>query len=506
MKKYKGYEFPTTIEEITNGNGTIEEFRIDIDGIDVLIHLKDNVSDINNPAEVEKYIVDTVKEYIDNYMNQVDAFMDPVKEIKKINDDIKMTKKRTEVVNKMKQMITEDQAEKAAKELDDVNKDNKNIQYIKNLPSNNGKLERSEEEIEEKGEFKIAQVEVDPNTGAQKINSLEELSNQVEEDTFEKLVSNLDNYSFEDKEKTPIEEEDVKKYIEDNKNKIDGKENQDPINKLLDLPEESIKNIIEIANRRISKEKFNVYKAFDINVKTIIDSALIQYGIVPIDMSVKAKTMRNTVSEELLDEFIDNINFERIQNDFSKEIENIFSTGEKEIAEQIVGYSKQKIQSYRDALDKIEDPEKKKKLSDILDNIDEANNLTKLKEFAFKCKIKKIELEKPERIYDDFLNKYNDSKYNVYSINMARPILYRALNSNEEENTYTDKDVNAFFISFCKQTMNYSVSNPIEHAYMYFVIYNVVLLELVSKLDPSDSEYIKNVKEVIANLRKRNNY
>ena len=101
----------------------------------------------------------------------------------------------------------------------------------------------------------------------------------------------------------------------------------------------------------------------------------------------------------------------------------------------------------------MEDEEKKAALIAILDSIDEAYNLTTLKEYAKKCKIKNYDLENPSRSFDRFNGKYKDSPYNIYAIEMASTILFRNINIGlEEDKMFTDKQVIAFFIAFSPAT------------------------------------------------------
>ena len=83
--------------------------------------------------------------------------------------------------------------------------------------------------------------------------------------------------------------------------------------------------------------------------------------------------------------------------------------------------------------------------------------------------------------------------------------MFRSLNK-ITPGEYNDKDIDAFFICFCKQTQNYTEKNVIEHAYMYYLIYNIVLYDINSKVEEGDSEFVQNVKEVIDNLRLRVKY
>ena len=65
---------------------------------------------------------------------------------------------------------------------------------------------------------------------------------------------------------------------------------------------------------------------------------------------------------------------------------------------------------------------------------------------------------------------------------------------------------NAFFIAYCKQTTNMHAENPYEHAYMYYVIYNIVLADINKSEETRETSdiFLSHVKEVIKNLRQRN--
>ena len=70
---------------------------------------------------------------------------------------------------------------------------------------------------------------------------------------------------------------------------------------------------------------------------------------------------------------------------------------------------------------------------------------------------------------------------------------------NYEKEPANSYHINAFFIAFCKQTINYKESDPIDHAYMYYVLYYSMLS------DTEDSkEFLTNVAEVIDNIVERN--
>lgn len=390
--------------------------------------------------------------------------------------------------------LTDEQIEDIAAQLDEVVKGT-DVENIINFPSNQGQ-ETTNLEDRENGEYKQMLVSVDPNTGENKIiGSADELDGESFEEMFER-IKNTD-MQF---EQTPITEKDIIQYIaESDKDSSLIKE----ISKDNELDPETIKDLLQIVNRKMNKEEFNIYKAFPEEVKRMIDKYLESLQV-PVN-STQGKTFRNYISEQLINEFITNISINKTMNDFNKELEDLFNKGSNELAESIVGYTEERNKKYREYADQIEDADKKDKINNILDQIDEAYNLIGLKEFALRCKIKKFELEKPQKLYNSFLYKYSDSVYNIYDINMAEPILYRNINSDNEE-VYSADDIHAFFICFCKYCNNMSPNNVTEHAFMYYVIYNIVLMDMNKGESREVSDkFLDNIKEVIMNLRQRNN-
>jgi hypothetical protein len=212
------------------------------------------------------------------------------------------------------------------------------------------------------------------------------------------------------------------------------------------------------------------------------------------------------LAEQIIQEFITNISMDRLKHDFNKELENIFVQGGSEIADTAIGYTQERNQMYRDYAEKIEDPEKKEKMYAILGKIDEAYALTDLKEFSKNCKIKRIEIEKPEqRVFNDFLRKYEDSAFNIYDIKVALPVLVRNLAEYFPEKKYEPLDSIMFFICFCKFCRNMKPDVTTDHAFMYYVLYNVVLVDMNKGESAQVSiDFLKNVAEVIDNLRVRN--
>ena len=398
-------------------------------------------------------------------------------------------------VKEQEKSITKEVAET----IEEAKEESEELKTVAELPSNNGVEDHDPEE----GEKKFMHVTVNPVTGEHiPVMEVSEEDALGDNETFEEMVERVKNSDIK-LDDSPFTEDEFKSYLKDSNDSV-----LNDITKDTDFDSETIKGLLEVTNRKMKGEEFNIYKALPEKIQKLINSYCIR-GTVPLN-TPNGNAFRNMVTEELIDEFITNIGMNRIQSDFSKELEEIFDKGTKELSESIVGYTEERSKTYREAAEKMEDPEKKAKLTAILDNVDEGYNLTKLKEYAKTCKIKKYDLERPDKIYRGFLQKYRDSKYNVYGIDVAVPIILRNLNKNEDGTPSSEKfeqvDVDAFFIAFCKQTANYDPNNnPIDHAYMYYLMYNCVFTDInIGESKSVSTKFLQNIKEVIFNLRERN--
>ena len=405
-------------------------------------------------------------------------------------------------LEEVKTKLTDEQVVHIAKELDDSIKGTE-LEEIAKLPSNNGKLERSKSEITESGEKVKMMVEVDPNTGEHKILGKAPEIEEEEEESFEDMCKRIENGDFEiEEDKRPVTIDELKNTIKDDKT---GNSMLSDIANKTDLTNETIIELLEVVNRKMNKEEFNVYKAFPQQIRDMIDNYMKAGGIVGASNDVKQ--FRNMISESVLDEVIMNSRTDRLKNDLNTDLENIMNKGAEEISTEVVGYTIERNKAYREYAEKMEDEDKKQKMLEILDSIQEAYDINGLKEFSKKCKVKSIELEKSDRVYNDFLAKYRTTTQNIYDIKLARPILYRNLSEAYKDDNISFKDVDAFLIVFTKYCQNYKPENKVQHAFMYYVLYNIVLLD-TNKGEHKDvsDKFMKNIKECIDNIRTRNGY
>lgn len=527
MARYKGIKIPTYDEavELMEMNhlqdqaNLADKLVVDARDVNIIVcSMADAQEIIKNDGMngINRKIEEVIKDYADNVMQGSLEMIDSVKDMEKsVNEDPNKAFKNLvtgeSAFNPVKDVqpddvpedtttLTDEQVEQISEAAEKAVEKNETLQALREAPSNNGVDERKSEDITEVGEYKKMNVTVDPNTGENKIlNSVDGLD---DEETFDEMYERISNgdIEFADEDDT-ISQEEADHIKEMKASELFGSMANDE--DLEDISPAVIQQMIDLANRRKNKENFSVYNSMPDEIKKMIDDSARASGFTPMDK--RYKEMKHTIANMLLDDFIANVDMERIKHEFNSEIEQLFNKASNEIGEEIVGYSNEKIAKYKEAADKMEDTEKKQKLLDVLARIQEAYDLNELKEFAKKCKIKHFDLEKPSRHFDAYTRKYANSSYNIYSIEMARPIMYRNLNTGEKE-MYSDKDINAFFIAFCKQTMNMKPENVLDHSYMYYVMYNIVLADLnkSEKTRETSEIFMSHVKDVIKNLRKRN--
>lgn len=119
-----------------------------------------------------------------------------------------------------------------------------------------------------------------------------------------------------------------------------------------------------------------------------------------------------------------------------------------------------------------------------------------------RLKVKKIELEKPQRVYQSILDKYAKSKYNIRNVAMLEPILDRHL-----PDWIDMEDIRAFIVVFCKFCMNFSPDVLEEHTFMYYFIYNICMLDMHNETNEESKtfydELVKNIVMFIELIRKK---
>ena len=385
--------------------------------------------------------------------------------------------------NEQNVILTPEDKEKVIQALKDEIGQNDNLKILRDLPSNNGVEEHEPEE----GKEVKTMVSVNPYTGEKTpIPSDKELEEDKSlEDVFADLGETLNNESEEDSF-VDITIDDIKKYHEEEGTSI-GK---------YDITDKTALALIQVINKKQRKETVK-FKDLPKQIQDYIDQYLLKESGLT-GFSPEINSLRNSLTEALLEEYITQIGFNKIDEDFNKEIEALYESAGKEMSPLFKEYNENREEYLRNLTAKIEDEDKKILAEKVLDSIHDAFELKRITSLENKIKLKAYYLEEPEKVYkSEIENKYHDTEYTIYKLSMIQAILDRHLKSNgmiPEDDTETAKKIVLAFALFCR---NYSINNPEDHAFMYYYTYNVILLDIYK-----DENYDDYAKDFLANNMK----
>ena len=386
-----------------------------------------------------------------------------------------------EKVNK----LSEKDKDNILKEMNEVVQQSEKLQVLADLPSNNGQQYHEPEQ----GEYVTANVTV-TSTGEKYIS---EISDKIEENdkSFEEILEDfgntIDNYDF--TENVEIEFEDVKKVVED----------ESSIGKF-DISDAAVLQLFDTI--KLYKQTGKVgFKDLPDEIKVHVDSFLKTHGVATF--SVESNTIRNTIAESLISEYITNIEMEKISNEYQDMIDNIFTEMNDEISPIFKDYNQSREDMLNAMIRDVKDEDKKKLAADILDMIHESYSLNKFKELAKRVKVKKFDMEKPQKLFFNIQHKYENSKYKFYELVWVTNVLHKHLKNHgiiEEDDRVSALK---FILAYCKVCQNYKPENPVEHVFMYYTAYNIILLDIYKneQYEEFAKPFLLNVKAVIDVLK-----
>lgn len=199
----------------------------------------------------------------------------------------------------------------------------------------------------------------------------------------------------------------------------------------------------------------------------------------------------------------------RSRDEFNKQTNLLYNEAQDEILPLIQEYEENREKALREALKDIDDEKEKKDIEDSLDAMADAYSLKPLIEAAHRIKIKHFDLEKPERNYDSIHFKYKkDTRYNIYRLDTAVPQLSSHLLQNKlitDEDAKQNRSATIFMVAFAKYCANFKPQVIKEHTFMYYVLYNIYLLNVYHGVsyDKFAPKFLNNVMEVVKNCNCR---
>lgn len=356
---------------------------------------------------------------------------------------------------------------------------------IANYPSNRGILERpvgSAEDIDIP-ESKVMTLQ-DPITGRFKVTGDMSEYNESDSKSFDDI---LDTESF-------------------SKNKIA----IDPVllyNKIRDLYKLPVEESQELANMVVrynnDKTDLPIFSELPKLIKDIINSQCVANNIIN-------KGARNDIIKMLLDNIIEdydsennNIDIDKILDEYNKQLAQSDPELRKIAVDTFNEYNiaayKHKKHGLYEMAEKVKDtdPEKAANIIKVAESYTEAEELNLFKESIKdkKIKIRKIDLEKYNKVFKRFNYRYENSKLNIYDISSCPHVLDRHL----DKEKYSTDDIVKLCVYFCKYCDNMSPDNIFEHMFMYYFVYNIVTLDFTGSPD-ADEESKEFYNRVIDNL------
>lgn len=376
--------------------------------------------------------------------------------------------------------LTEENINDILKTTNEVLESNSSLKLIADLPSNNGILEN---DGSTPGEYKEAIVSINHATGERSIDHIKS-EDDIEKDDyltgeFEDLLNGSTTDEVEDIE---LQDSVIEKNI---------KEKFDNISPL------EISQFITLVKRFKECEKFNYFEAMPQSMKNEINETISEQHV-PIN---EINSYRKNITTSLLKDFISDASLDQCGIDLQDQLNKIFEDAGEEFKNLYNESMNDKFEYIDDIIEKMRekgtDEDKINTLKNIKGAIIESSEYTEFKKSINKIKIKKFDLEKPERTWRSFNAKYENSKYNIYNIAMTPDILVKHVGCSKD-------DAVRFSLIFCKYCQNYDPSDVVQHTFMYYFILNIITLNINTPnkvYDDYSKTIIDNIKEIISNFR-----
>ena len=400
--------------------------------------------------------------------NNLQEVYDKVIDLGNLSEETKEEKKPKKLTSEEVKLITET--------LNNVVEQNANLKVIADLPSNNGV---SESESDLKGEDKVVTVNVNPVTNEKTVvGTPEETNNELASGMFEDILDGkLDGADIEDIE---LRETVVRDGLKEKFN--------------TDFKEEDVIKIMNLMNDYRKDNTIDVFARLPKKIQNVITTGIAKQGI-PFNTAIN---IRKTMARELLNDLILDISVDNYQVELNEQLDTLFGNMREEIRDMSIKNTKDQIEKLTGIIPELreKDPEKADRLLLVIDGMKNSFSYDKLSTAIKEKKIgriRKIDLEKPKKIYDKFNRLYETSVYNIYDMNMLPSIMRKLLPED-----ISDEKIHRFLISFCKYCENNDLKPDVleEHSFMYYTVLNIVLLSLGTKSVEED-EYAKEITDNI---------
>ena len=229
---------------------------------------------------------------------------------------------------------------------------------------------------------------------------------------------------------------------------------------------------------------------------------------------------KNQVAKMLIDEYVEEykkssqktVDLDTLFSGFTKDAANIADDMATQIGDLMLSFDDERKDQINNAIVVAKNNGNDvmvKNLEAIRDNIDKAFNLDEFKEFCKHCKIKSIEMKKPNRVYDSFIHKYETNDAIINDIRTCPDVIIRHLTE------FTKDQAMMICLAYCKYCCNMNPDNMAEHTFMYYFIRNIIAIDRINprgrayhSINAKDKifydTFVANLRECINNLLERN--
>lgn len=229
---------------------------------------------------------------------------------------------------------------------------------------------------------------------------------------------------------------------------------------------------------------------------------------------------KNQVAKMLIDEYVEEykkssqktVDLDTLFSGFAKDAANIADDMATQIGDLMLSFDDERKDQINNAIVVAKNNGNDvmvKNLEAIRDNIDKAFNLNEFKEFCKHCKIKTIEMKKPNRVYDSFIHKYETNDAIINDIRTCPDVIIRHLTE------FTKDQAMMICLAYCKYCCNMNPDNMAEHTFMYYFIRNIIAIDRINprgrayhSISAKDKvfydTFVANLRECMNNLLERN--
>lgn len=383
-------------------------------------------------------------------------------------------------------MMTNEDVANVAKKMEECVEDDATTQFIKGLPSNNGVTTRSMDENEEDIDPQVALTTTNPESGAAIVHGIvgEDFEEKDIDFDFDKYL-NMDDYSLEKLEFTKeVFTDDILDTFRIKKSEVDA--------------------VVNVINRVKSGEEFNIYNELPQSLRILVDNLTAANSEGANSLTHTAN--KNRAARDIINSIAAEVGADKYQYDLEALLHKQMQTTTSNVVQEAYTdlITSKKKQMY-DTAEKVEaiDADKAAKLRAIGDACEESYKLDKFYDALknHKIKIKKYDIERPDKIYRDFCYKYHDSAMCINQVSDITIAIPRHLNSTEKEiPNVTGKTISGLAVAFCKYCQNMSPNVPEEHAFMYYFIKNILALDVTvpgEECIKFDMDLIDRIKDLL---------